>query len=264
MTNTYNIQKFDFNTMYTSSCINIIGKRASGKSTLCKDIIQHKNPTETFIFTQVQHDQEFYKDVVPNTHIINDTYDQFSNNIEKVVNILKNKVNITQKYNEKVGCYNDPEYIKNKYLIVIEDSMFWDTQLFKDKNIHNLFMNWRNLHTSLILLTQYSLSIPPVLRTNIDYTFIFKDNNITNRKKIHEHYAGMIPTFELFATIMNDCTKNYESIVIDNTTNSDKVEDIVFGYKVNCELPNTKKEIKKGHSNEVDKLTDILDAYTIV
>ena len=45
----------------------------------------------------------------------------------------------------------------------------------------------------LFLLTmQYALGVPPNLRTNIDYVFS-RENYVSNRKRLYEHYAGMFP-----------------------------------------------------------------------
>ena len=61
---------------------------------------------------------------------------------------------------------------------------------------------------------QFALGIPPNLRTNIDYVFILRENIVSNRKRIYEHYAGMFPSFEMFCQIMDQCTENYECLVI--------------------------------------------------
>ena len=78
---------------------------------------------------------------------------------------------------------------------------------------------------------QYPLGIGPNLRTNIDFVFILRENIVSNRRRLYEHYAGVFPTFEIFCQIMDQCTNNYECLVIDNTSTSNKLEDIVFWYK---------------------------------
>ena len=78
---------------------------------------------------------------------------------------------------------------------------------------------------------QYPVGIPPFLRTNIDYVFILRENVISNRKRIYEHYAGMIPSFDAFCQIMDNCAEDYECLVIDNTTSSATLKDRVFWYK---------------------------------
>jgi hypothetical protein len=73
--------------------------------------------------------------------------------------------------------------------------------------------------------------VDPKSRTNIDYVFILRENIVANRKRIYDNYAGMFPTFEVFCQVMDQCTENYECLVINNTTKSNKLEDNVFWYK---------------------------------
>ena len=78
---------------------------------------------------------------------------------------------------------------------------------------------------------RYPLGIPPNLRTNIDYVFILREPYIANRKRIYENYAGMFPTFESFCQVMDQCTENYECLVINNNSKSNKLQDQIFWYK---------------------------------
>ena len=89
----------------------------------------------------------------------------------------------------------------------------------------------RHWKVMLIITMQYPLGIPPTLRTNIDYVFILRENYIANRKRIYENYAGMFPTFESFCQVMDQCTENYECLVINNNSKSNKLHDQVFWYK---------------------------------
>ena len=92
-------------------------------------------------------------------------------------------------------------------------------------------MNGRHYKILFILTMQFALGIPPNLRTNIDYVFILRENIVANRKRIYENYAGMFPTFEVFQQVMDQCTENYECLVINNNAKSNKLEDQVFWYK---------------------------------
>ena len=78
---------------------------------------------------------------------------------------------------------------------------------------------------------QYPLGIPPNLRTNIDYVFILREPYIANRKRIWENYAGMFPTFESFCQVMDQCTENFECLVINNNAKSNKLHEQIFWYK---------------------------------
>jgi hypothetical protein len=82
-----------------------------------------------------------------------------------------------------------------------------------------------------IITMQYPLGITPNLRTNVDFVFILRENILGNRRRIYENYAGMFPTFEMFCTFMDQCTENFECLVICNNVSSNKLEDQVFWYK---------------------------------
>ena len=114
---------------------------------------------------------------------------------------------------------------------VILDDCLYDATWTRDKMMRLLFMNGRHWKVMLVITMQYPLGIPPTLRTNIDYVFILRENYIANRKRIYENYAGMFPTFEAFCQVMDQCTENYECLVINNNSKSNKLHDQVFWYK---------------------------------
>ena len=114
---------------------------------------------------------------------------------------------------------------------LILDDCLYDSSWAKDKNIKTCFMNGRHWHILFIITMQFPLGIPPNLRTNIDYIFILRENIVSNRKRIYEHYAGMFPTFEMFCQVMDQCTENYECLVINNNAKSNQLADQVFWYK---------------------------------
>ena len=44
-------------------------------------------------------------------------------------------------------------------------------------------------------------------------------------------FAGMFPTFESFAQIMDQCTENYECLVINNNAKTNKLQEQIYWYK---------------------------------
>jgi hypothetical protein len=119
---------------------------------------------------------------------------------------------------------------------VILDDCLYDSSWTKDKLMRLLFMNGRHWKILLIITMQYPLGIPPNLRTNIDYVFILREPYIANRKRIYENYAGMFPTFESFCQVMDQCTENFECLVIDNNVKSNKLSEQIFWYKANVDI----------------------------
>ena len=98
--------------------------------------------------------------------------------------------------------------------------------------IRGLFMNVRHYKLLFMITMQYALGIPPALRSNVDYVFILGKILILLEKG-YMNIMLMFPTYEIFSQVMDQCTSNYECLVIDNTTKSNKIEDIVFWYKAN-------------------------------
>jgi len=82
-----------------------------------------------------------------------------------------------------------------------------------------------------ILSLQYCLDVKPVIRTNIDGTFILRETNLRNRRALWENYAGVIPDFAMFNDIMDQITNDYTALYIHNATTSNKLEDCIFWYK---------------------------------
>ena len=111
------------------------------------------------------------------------------------------------------------------------DDCLFDASWTRDKNIRYLFMNGRHVHALFIITMQYALGVPPALRTNVDFVFILRETIVSNRKRLYEQYAGMFPDFESFCQVMDQCTENYECLVIDNNAKSNKLVDQVYWYK---------------------------------
>ena len=126
-------------------------------------------------------------------------------------------------------CKENPATDPRAFLVF--DDCLYDNSWTKDKNVRSLFMNGRHFKILFMITMQYALGIPPNLRTNIDYVFILRENYVSNRKRLYEHYAGMFPNFEMFCQVMDQCTENYECLVINNNAKSNKLEDQVWWYK---------------------------------
>ena len=113
---------------------------------------------------------------------------------------------------------------------MILDDCLYDASWAKDPNIKACFYEWKTL--AYIFYNYYTvpLGIPPNLRTNIDYVFILRENIVSNRKTLYEHYAKKFPSFEIFCQVMDQCTENYECLVIHNNAKSNKLNEQVYWY----------------------------------
>jgi hypothetical protein len=120
---------------------------------------------------------------------------------------------------------------------LILDDCLYDASWIQQESTRYVFMNGRHIDMMTIITMQYPLGITPNLRTNVDFVFILRENILNNRKRIYDNYAGMFPTFDLFCQFMDQCTENYECMVICNGVQSNRLEDQVFWYKASDHPP---------------------------
>jgi hypothetical protein len=202
----------------------LIGKRDTGKSFLVRDLLfyQQEIPIGTVI-SGTEEGNGFYGKMVPKLFIHNEY------NSAIIENILKRQRTVLKQIKKEMETYKRST-IDPRAFVILDDCLY-DNTWSRDKLMRLLFMNGRHWKVMLVITMQYPLGIPPTLRTNIDYVFILRENYIANRKRIYENYAGMFPTFESFCQVMDQCTENYECLVINNNSKSNKLHDQVFWYK---------------------------------
>ena len=165
----------------------------------------------------------FYANYVPKLFI----HEEYNTAI--IENVLKRQKIVLKAIKKEKAAYGRSNIDARTFVIL--DDCLWDNTWARDKMMRLLFMNGRHWKIMTTITMQYPLGVPPNLRTNIDYTFILREPYITNRKRIYENYAGMFPTFESFCQVMDQCTENYECLVICNNARSNKLEDQIFWYK---------------------------------
>jgi hypothetical protein len=207
----------------------LIGRRDTGKSYLVRDLLYHHRdiPIGTVI-SGTEAGNGFYSSHIPKLFI----HDEYSSGI--IENILKRQKSVMKEVQKQIQMYKTSK-IDPRTFVILDDCLY-DNTWAKDKLMRLLFMNGRHWKVLLILTMQYPLGIMPNLRTNIDYVFILREPYIANRKRIYENYAGMFPTFESFCQVMDQCTENYECLVIDNNVKSNKLSEQIFWYKADSTI----------------------------
>ena len=192
----------------------IIGKPGTGKTTLIASLIYAKK--YVYPVGEVQSGTEdsngFYGQIFPKS-VVHDGL-----NTDKIEDFIKR-----QKMAKK--------YLSNPWAILLLDDCTDNPSVLKKPLFQGIFKNGRHWKMWFILSLQYCMDVLPVIRTNVDFTFILRETNLKNRKSLHENYAGIIPDFSTFCDIMDQVTDDYTALVINNTTSSNKLEDCIFWYK---------------------------------
>ncbi len=215
-----------------SPMIVVIGKKDTGKSFLVRDILfntQHCFPIGTVISgTEVAN--EFFQHMVP-SKLIHDKY-----NPSIVMNVIKRQLGVKTARNEEKKRSGGNSGTDPRAFLILDDCLY-DASWIKEESTRYIFMNGRHIDVMTIITMQYPLGITPNLRTNVDFVFILRESIVNNRRRIYDNYAGMFPTFEMFCQFMDQCTENFECLVICNGVQSNKLEDQVFWYKASDHPP---------------------------
>ena len=202
----------------------LIGRRDTGKSFLVRDLLYyHQDIPIGTVISGTEAGNGFYGKMVPKLFI----HDEYNSAI--IENILKRQKMVVRQLKKETEAYGRST-IDPRTFVILDDCLY-DNTWARDKLMRLLFMNGRHWKLMLVITMQYPLGVPPNLRTNIDYTFILREPYIANRKRIYENFAGMFPTFESFCQVMDQCTENYECLVVSNNAKSNKLEDQIFWYK---------------------------------
>lgn len=217
------LKRFPIDKMAEHCTIAMIAKRASGKSYLTREILYHKRKIPTVVISRTEKLNRFYGDFCPDSFIFNEF-----------------NTDILAKIYERQALLNQDNMIRKKegkklkddgVMLIMDDCMSSKGEWLKDPQILELFFNGRHHHLSFILTMQFSLGIPPELRSNFDYIFLLAEDFPSNRKRLYEHYAGMFPNLTIFEQVFREITDNYGVMVIDNRIHSKNITDKVYWYK---------------------------------
>ena len=236
----FQIRKFNMDTIKSrceidsrkSPMMVVIGKKDTGKSFLVRDILANTQsyfPVGTVI-SGTELANEFFQHMVP-SKLIHDKYKP-----EIVQNVIKRQLGIkTARNNDKKSRGGNSSVDPRAFLIL--DDCLYDNTWINQESTRYIFMNGRHIDMMTIITMQYPLGISPNLRTNVDFIFILRENITRNRRIIYENYAGMFPTYEMFSQFMDQCTEDFNCLVICNGIQSNKLEDQVFWYKASDHPP---------------------------
>jgi hypothetical protein len=221
-----NLRKFDMKTIPQDAVCVFIGRRRTGKSTLVRDLLyHHQNLPMGCVISGTEESNGFFKKIVPPMFIHGEYNPVILANFVKRQKLIMSRI---QREEENGGKSS----IDPRAFLILDDCMY-DDSWTRDLNIRYLFMNGRWLKVFFIITMQFPLGIQPALRTNVDYVFILREPYLNNRKRIFENYGSAFPNLEVFCQIMDQCTQNYECLVVNNNTSSNKMEDTIFWYKAN-------------------------------
>ena len=191
----------------------VIGKPGTGKTYLITSLLYEKKHIFPVgeVMSGTEDSNHHYSKIFPSTFVYNKLEE------EKITDFIKR---------QKIA----KRYVEVPWSILLLDDCTDDPKIMNRPLFQGIFKNGRHWKLWFILSLQYCMDVKPVIRNNIDGTFILREPNASTRKKLWDNYASMIPK-EIFNDLMDEITDDYTALYIHNATTSNKLEDCVFWYK---------------------------------
>jgi hypothetical protein len=201
----------------SSPVIAVIGKRGTGKSEIIKSLLyENRDIASGIVISPTESGNSFYNNFIPGLFI----HHQFDSQLLR--RVLTRQKKLIKKNGHK------PEY---DFFVILDDCMYNAKVLGKDLGIREIFANGRHFQIFLIISIQYIMDLPISLRSNVDFVFSLKENNLSNVEKLYKSFYGIFPTRAMFSQVFNRITDNFGSIVLDNLSRSSVINETIFWYK---------------------------------
>ena len=215
---------YDENGDFINPRIVMIAPSGSGKSWIVRNILcEMKDIPCGTVIAPTDKMNKFYDEFIPSSFI----HHEYKPDI--IPKILGRQKRILEKNEdrEKTG----KKKLDPRSFLVMDDCMAAKHLWIKDPNVLEIMNQGRHFKLTYILTMQYCLGIQPELRTQFNYIFLLGEDNAASRKKLHEHWAGVFPKFDIFEQVFLQVTNNYGCMVINNRIKTTDLTRKVFWFR---------------------------------
>lgn len=195
----------------------VIGKRNTGKSEVIRNLLYHNRTIPTgIVISPTESGNSFYSKFCPDLFI----HHEFNPDLLRI---------ILKRQKRKVKLYGKNP--KNDFFLILDDCMYNSKEICNNIHIKEIFRNGRHFQIMLIMSAQYVMDLPVSLRSNIDYVFCMRENNIQNAERLYKSFFGIFSNKNMFIQAFNVITENYGSIVLDNLSRSNRICECVYWFR---------------------------------
>ena len=211
----------------------ILGHKHTGKSTLMKDFLWHLHTLgypRVVIFSGTEEGNDFFSKCVPKCFVHGGL------DLDKLKAIVDAQRRIVGSCREAETQLGRPPGVDSRLVIVLDDIMY-KKYATRSEIFGELFMNGRHWNVTILLSCQYIMLLDIACRSNVDYLVCLREPVPKNRQKIYDNFFGMFPRKQDFYNVLDQCTQNYEALILDNTSPIMDVEKSVMWYKAELSIP---------------------------
>lgn len=215
------IKRFDPSNLKADRIWLVVGKRGTGKSTLIRDLLYHMRHYINcpVAMTPTEESMAAFEECMPES-CVHTTFNPTT--LERLIAHQRNRAK---------------KRVPPRHILLVLDDMMFDKTVLKGQAIRDIFMNGRHLKVTFVNAMQYCMDMGPDLRSQCDYVFALRENIVSNRTKLWKYFFGGFENFDDFCNVFNQCTSNNECLVIDNTVKSNELQDMIFWYRANIDIP---------------------------
>lgn len=246
--NTLNIREYTLDSMPKNPAIVIVAKRGSGKTWVCRSLLEHLHDYPVgIIISHTERIDPFFGDFFPDTFI----YNKYDAIIFK--KILARQVYIKEKAEAK---RKEGKTIDTRLFLMMDDCLSGNKEWGKDENLKEILFNGRHYDITYILTMQAPLAITPELRSNFDLVMLLDTDVRKEQEKYNENYTGIFPNFNAFKRVYDKLTADHGvMVVVKRGTNGSDITNKIYHYKAHESHPSMLgcKQFIRYHKKNYDK-----------
>ena len=196
--------------------IAVLGKTGSGKSVVTWALCHALSPVIDMCVVMCPTAEENNYHLITPRNLIFEDFDE-----EYVLNLIAYQKKCMRKYGQE----------GTKKILIILDDLAFDSKMFSCKAFKRLFFNGRWAQITVIITSQFALSMPPPIRSQLQLVLTaceFSDNNL---EKLHDNFFSVVK-YNDFKRIMLEITQKRTMLVVRQTyTETNSVDNMFFWYK---------------------------------
>lgn len=209
--------------MQRNALVGILGRRRSGKSYCLRQIAYEMQFSRIAGFAGGYDSGKMISTYVP------DTYVHYGFDASKVHAIMVDQ--------EQVHIRGEMDPSVDTDCAMFLDDLAYERKIMYSKALGELAKNGRHISMFVAITAQYCFDMPPGVRGQLDYLFVYKEMTHDNRRKMFKAYFGVFPDYDVFNDVLVATTAEHHCLVLDTSSKSSKVENSIFYFKATFELP---------------------------